>query len=388
MVGRKQKKHVVVVCPGCGGTGAVGNVALHHTIELAKQFNITLLSDSFPEIRPEGVTCRVVKASDFKWLRRFSHVPREYAFAREVGRILQRIHRGQGIDVVMCHGHVAATLAANPLKNMANVPYFMVAHGDIFDRPDGTYDPRLTWFYKKVTPTAYSHADLVVALSPHMKEIAIQGGADPACVKLIPNGIDPDEIGLENNNLTPRNLDYGKRMELLYVGRLAVEKGVKDLIEACGLLKKDNIDFRLQIVGSGPEKETLENLIEVLGLKQHIQFLGAVKRSDLGELYRSSHLVCVPSRNDPLPTVVLEAMAAGVAVVGADTGGIPFMINHGVTGFVCPVANPGAFTEALKNFNRDSTFMQSMGEAGRQRVKEKFVWVKIGNLLAQAIQKL
>ncbi len=262
----EKKKHIAIVCPACGGEGAVANVALHHALELAKHFKVTLLSDSFPDAGVKGVVFLEMKTASFSWLRRFGHVPREYAFAREVSRKLKQLHRANPVDIVMCHGHAVAAITAGALKHKEGIPYALVTHGDIFDRPKGTYDPRLTWFYKKVTPRAYKNADLIIALSPHMKDLAISGGAKPKRVIVIPNGINPEEIGLVNEQSHPQISINEIRFELLYLGRLSVEKGVDILIEACGLLKKESIDFRLRIGGNGPEKERLEEQIKILGL--------------------------------------------------------------------------------------------------------------------------
>src|SRR4029079_6031113 len=124
----------------------------------------------------------------FRWLHRFGHVPREIAFARSAHRALALLHQSHGLALVLCHGHPAAALAGVPLQKASKVPYGLVTHGDIFDRPKGTYDALLTQFYKSVTPKAYRNANFVVALSPHMRALALRRGAKERSVHVIPNG--------------------------------------------------------------------------------------------------------------------------------------------------------------------------------------------------------
>ena len=381
------RRHVVVACPSCEGAGAVANVALHQARELARYFRVTLLSDSFPAAGLKGVTFRRLNPPRFGWMRRYGHVPREAAFALSAKAAIRRLHAGDGVDVLLCHGHPVAALAAGPLQRRLGISYAMVTHGDIFDRPKGTYDPRLTWFYQRATPPAYRDADLVIALSPHMASLAIRGGAAPERVAVIPNGIDPAEIGLDD---TPSDLprEPTGRLELLYVGRLSVEKGVDVLIAAAGLLKAGGMAFRLRIAGGGPEEDRLRSLAARSGLDGDVAFLGLVPRLELGALYRSADVVCVPSRSDPLPTVVLEAMVAGVAVLGTDTGGIPFMIEQGVTGLICPVGSDVAFADALAQVTAGEGLARRMGEAARQRVMREFTWSRIGESLSAEIRRL
>ncbi|MBC7603732.1 MAG: glycosyltransferase family 4 protein, partial [Ramlibacter sp.] len=260
----------------------------------------------------------------------------------------------------------------------------LVTHGDIFDRPKGTYDSRLTWFYERVTPPAYKHADLVVALSPHMQHRALAGGARPATVALLPNGIAPQELNLDDH-VSYAHLQANDALEILFAGRLSVEKGVDVLLDAAALLKREGVRFRLKIVGEGPERAALQARVAEQGLGDCVAFIGRVPRERLGKLYQASHVVCVPSRSDPLPTVVLEAMAAGVPVVGSDAGGIPYMIEDGLTGIVCASESAQALAQALSRLAGHPEQARAMGNAGRVRALTEFSWERCGEALRVAL---
>src|SRR6185295_8601665 len=208
---------------------------------------ITLISDSFPDDITWAEQA-VVAVPDLDFLRRFRHVPDELLFARGVRRTLSAVHRERPLDFVLTHAHATAYLAARPLRERHGVPFGFVVHGDITDRPAGTYDRRLTRFYRWVTPRAYAAADVVIVLARTFVELARRGGA--RAIEVVPNGIDPAEIGLDGD---PTARGPGP-LRVLYVGRLAVEKGLEHLLAACRLL---DVDYELTIAGAGPLDEPL-----------------------------------------------------------------------------------------------------------------------------------
>ena len=379
------RRHFVIACRGLGHGGAVANVAYRHAGLLGRDADVSLLSDGFPEGRQEGVGRVRCPSPDFHGLRRFGHVPREWAFARAVGRRLEGIAGERHIDAVMCHGHVVAALAAARLKRRRGVPYVLVTHGDIFERPRGTYDPWLTAFYKAVTPPAYRQADLVLALSPRMGDLARRWVGGDVPVEVLPNGIALDEISSAPGE-APR-LYAGVGLKILFVGRLSIEKGVEHLIEAVGRMRDRDIPCELAVIGDGPLGEGLRALAAERGL-DGVRFLGRRPRAELHGCYRQADVVCVPSLSDPLPTVVLEAMAAGRPVVGTDVGGIPFMVEHRRTGLVVEPRSAPALAEALGWLAERPEAVRALGAAAARRARDVFSWEAIGDRLRGLMDRI
>ncbi len=111
--------------------------------------------------------------------------------------------------------------------------------------------------------------------------------------------------------------------------------------------------------------------VETLGLAHVVQFLGY--RSDVTSFMKAIDILVVPSiRPDPLPTVVLEGMGAGLPIVGTNHGGIPEMIVDGVTGVLIPWDDPVAASERISALIRDSSLREEYGAAGRERVMKEF----------------
>lgn len=372
---------IAIVCPGCGAGGSVAAVALRHAALLGSRGSVTLFSDGFPAASDGRYRRETVRSPSFRWLRRFAHVPREYAFALKARRALERAHAREGLDVVLCHGHVAAAIVAERLKRRHGVPIAMVTHGDIFDRPAGTYDPRLTRWYRAVTPRAYRVADLVLALSPPMAVRAVDGGADAAGVRVLPNGVDPADIGLAAGARGRRAAGAAGApgpLRVLYAGTLARHKGVFTLVEACDALHARAVPFELTIVGSGPDGEALAAEIARRGLAGRVRLAGAVRRDALGERYLDSDVVCVPSLTEALPTVALEALAAGRPVVGSTAGGIPSLVHDGVNGLLFPPGDATALAGALGALAADRSRLASLAGAARASVLPEYSWDAVG----------
>jgi glycosyltransferase involved in cell wall biosynthesis len=380
--------HIVIACYAAGSGGSVAAVAVRHACELANYCErVTLVSNSFPKDFPENVKQGRVTPMNFNFLRRFSHVPNEYAFARSVRNYFDALHKRDRINMIMCHSHALAALSAKPLKERHGIPFTLAPHGDIFDRPEGTYDRRLTAFYKAVTPSAYRNADLIIALSPYMASRAIKGGANPAFVHVIPNGIDPEDIGLDISAVSSQECSCEGTLKLLYVGGLTVLKGVDVLIQACGTLKQRGVIFSLKLIGEGMLENSLREKVKDMILGDVISFVGKVPRSQLGAYYREADLVCVPSLSDTLPSVVLEALVSGTPVLGSDVGGIPFMVQEGLNGLLVPPKDHEALSDAIESLYQKPGRLAQLKKNARPSVLPRFSWESIGKSIYELIEE-
>lgn len=383
-------KHLVIACAGCGAPGSVASVALHHARELSRYMKVTLISNGFPSEPIAGVKFAQVYPLRFDFLRRFGHVPTEYAFVKAVYQQLHEIHQGTPIDFVICHSHALASIAAYPFRKKHGVPFALVTHGDIFYRPKGTYDQRMTWFYKTVTPSAYRHADLIFTLSPFMANCAKQGGASPERIRVVPNGIDPQEIGIDLNTSRCAELEGNKTdvLKILFVGRLSVEKGVDTLIHACRRLQENAVPFHLNIIGDGPLYNSLHALVVQFDLSKKVTFRGKVSRDKLGGYYSSADVTCVPSISEPLATVILEALVSECPVIATDTGGNPFMVIHEKNGLITPAGNIEALAKALERLQLTPEFLRNMTSNARSSVVERFLWVNVAQSIYESLRRL
>ncbi len=202
---------------------------------------------------------------------------------------------------------------------------------------------------------------------------------DAAKVRRIYNGIDLGRF---------QRADFSEVPPLLIsIGRLIEKKGFRDLIEAGRLLRERGIEFRCEIIGEGPLEPVLREQIAVAGLTTSVVLAGSLPEGEvIAHLARSALFVlpCVTEAGggmDNLPTVVMEAMAAGLPVVSTAVAGVPEMVKDGTTGLLVPEHRPDVLAEAVGRLLGDRPFSISLGEAGRRHAAELFAIEKSGAAL-------
>jgi glycosyltransferase involved in cell wall biosynthesis len=218
--------------------------------------------------------------------------------------------------------------------------------------------PRL--FDRFLTVSAYSARELAV---PPSRTRVVYGGADPARFRP-----DPD----------------ARRRGILFVGRLTPHKGVDRLIEALPE------QAELRIVGSAghdpdpPERE-YPNLLRSLAAERRVEFLGAAADADLPTLYRGAQVLALPSVHvtrygrtiavsELLGLTAIEAMASATPVVASSVGGLPEVVDDGVTGFLVEPGNIEELRERLGQILGDRRLAERLGQSARERFLERFTW--------------
>jgi glycosyltransferase involved in cell wall biosynthesis len=151
---------------------------------------------------------------------------------------------------------------------------------------------------------------------------------------------------------------------ILSVAHLYRRKDIATLLEAAARMKTP---ARLRIVGDGPERGRLARLCRRRGLDSRVTFRGHVPFAELAAEYRSAGIFCLPSRQEGFGIVLLEAMAAGLAVVAARAGAVPEIVMDGKTGVLVPPGDPETLAEALDGLLRDAALRKRLGEAGERR---------------------
>ncbi len=157
----------------------------------------------------------------------------------------------------------------------------------------------------------------------------------------------------------------------LFLGRLRIRKGVEVLLEALRLLGGEAAQVELWIAGDGEHRRSLERTTRQLGLEERVRFLGRCDRAAVRGLLTHCRALVVPSIYEGMPLVVLEAMAAGAAVVASAVSGIPEVVQDRVTGWLVPAEDPRALAAALTEA-ADRAEAARRGEAGRRRLEERY----------------
>jgi glycosyltransferase involved in cell wall biosynthesis len=207
----------------------------------------------------------------------------------------------------------------------------------------------------------------------------------PFADKLESRGIDRDRITVLHNSVKPfvappleqvRRVQHSLGLQdeavILAVGRLSYEKGIADLLRAAAVLSntKGVPNFRLVLVGDGPEREALARLASRLGIEGKLTMAGFQR--DTKPYYSIATLMAVSSHTEGSPNVVLEAMAAGLPIAATAVGGIPEILEEGLTGLMVPPRNPDAMASAILRILTDPEMRLRLGAAARLRAESNF----------------
>ena len=189
-------------------------------------------------------------------------------------------------------------------------------------------------------------------------------------VHRIYNGLDLSEFGRADFSSTPALI--------MAVGRLISKKGFADLIRACALLEKRGKSFRCEIIGEGSLENELRRQIDELFLQNTVVLVGAKPQSELRRRLAAANVFVLPSVIDPdggmdnLPTVIMEAMAAGLPVVSTNIGGIPEMVIENETGFLVQSGGAEAMAAAIEKVISDRSLAARLGQSGYERARKLF----------------
>ncbi len=299
-----------------------------------------------------------------------------------------------GADLV--HSHTwYANFAGFTAKRLHGIPHVVTAHSLEPLRPwkaeqlGGGY--RLSSWVERA---AFEDADAVIAVSDGMRRDILRAypAIDADRVEVVYNGIDLVDWQPNPDVETARSLGLDPdRPSIVFVGRITRQKGLPYLLRAARRLPDD-----VQLVLCAGAPDTEEIMAEVAGLVEELRTeRGGVvwidrhlPRNELTALLTAATAFVCPSVYEPLGIVNLEAMACGAPVVGTATGGIPEVVDDGVTGVLVPIeqADDGTGTpidpdrfvadlaEALARVVADPVRAKAMGEAGRRRAEAQFAW--------------
>ena len=264
------------------------------------------------------------------------------------------------------HVHFArhATHTALFVKAISKIGFSFTAHAQDFMVDVGS---------NELLREMCREAAFVVAVSDYSRELLIQKCPDAAGkIHRIYNGIDLRKFQAG----PPRS--PALRPRILSVGRLIEFKGFRDLIAACGELKKRGIQFECEIIGDGPLREALQNAIAAAGLDGMVQLLGALPQEEVVrrladcDVFALASIVDREGASDILPTVILEAMATAQPVVSTRLAAIPEMVRNGESGLLVNPGDVESLANAIESLLRDQQLRARLGAAGRRNVEEKF----------------
>ena len=283
------------------------------------------------------------------------------------------VFREIGVNHVHVHFANRATHTALFLKKLG-IPFSFTAHAQDFMVDLGS-DELLREMARE--------AEFVAGVSDFSCQLLREKCPDSADkIVRIYNGLDPAAF-------IPADAGgSGQNLKIVSVGRLIEFKGFHHLIKACAELKRRGVALELNIVGEGPWGERLQALAEEQDVAAEVIFTGVLGGDAVGQLLAAGNVFALGAivdskgASDILPTVITEAMAAGLPVVATRLAGIPEMVEHGQSGLLCEPGDEMGFADALERLAREPDTRAAFGREGRRLAGERFALeVTTGQLL-------
>ncbi|MBU2472946.1 glycosyltransferase family 4 protein, partial [Patescibacteria group bacterium] len=235
------------------------------------------------------------------------------------------------------------------------------------------------WFYQ-----IFEKADYIQAISLFLYNWAMDNGAKKG--EIVPNGVDIDKFKKVNSGDLRKKLNIKEKEKIiLTVSRLVKKNGINDLIKAGQYL---DFPFKILIIGKGPDEKELKRLAKKLGLQDKIIFIGHIKYGELPKYYALADVFVRSSLSEGLGNVFLEAMTAGLAIIGTKVGGISDFLKDGETGLFCKIRNPKSIAQKIKEIFDNPSLRKNLAKNGLELVKEKYSWDKISLKMEKIFKKL
>lgn len=251
-------------------------------------------------------------------------------------------------------------LLVNKLKG---IPYVLSLRGGDVPGFMGKELARMHGLAMPVTKRVWSAASAIVVNSEGLHQLA-QRTVPDRTVEVVPNGIDLDLFCPVRRAGTP-----GGKVRLLFVGRLANQKGLPYLLQALAGLEKAIIDrIEVELVGSGPEEARLRSMSAGLDLSSVVRFAGWVPRVEIVEHYQRADVFVLPSLDEGMPNVVLEAMACGMPILATDIRGNRELVQDNMNGLLVPTEDVESLVRALRELVTNDGLRARMGEKSRALV--------------------
>jgi glycosyltransferase involved in cell wall biosynthesis len=285
---------------------------------------------------------------------------------KDVSYISQRL-KGERFSLIHTHDYKANIIGGIAAK-LAGVKSVATVHL----HTETTHRLRL---YKSIDLLALRFSPRVIAVSESLRQYLITAGLSPQKVVTVHNAVDSEMfasgVSFHNDKTLKDRLGIGSDQHIVsIIGRLTSQKGHRYFLESAKRILEVLPESRFLIIGDGPLREELESLSLSLGIAQAVRFLGY--RQDIATLMAISDVIAMPSLQEGLPYVLLEALALARPVVGTQVGGIPEVVRHGETGLLVPPRDSEGLAEAIIQLLRNPEETASLGERGRELVSREF----------------
>ncbi|MFX1518971.1 MAG: glycosyltransferase family 4 protein [Promethearchaeota archaeon] len=299
----------------------------------------------------------------------------------------------QKIDADVFHAHSYWNFSTNVacfVSKLKKIPFIITSHGY---QPFRYFVGKFlrTFYLKTIGGYTLSNLDKMVLYHPQDKNILMSLGIPEKKIEIIPNAVSLDEFNpiIDGTDIL-ETYDLNKSKRILFVGRLIKRKGCRFIIKAMPEILRTFPDAKLIVVGNGPQEAQLKNLVKKLGIADSVLFLGYIPPlgETLNKIYAISDVLVLPSLDECMSRVILEAMSMRKPIVTTDAWYSKWLVQPGEIAAI--LVNPKE-TEQLANavirVLQDSTLAMNLATKGRQLIEDRYNWEKIAKQLTKIYGK-
>lgn len=361
--------HVLTLTPFFPSTrNEVSGCFVAEPIEALRQFGVrsSVIAVSplhYPSNRPSSI-------APAQWVR-YPQIPGTFGLSSSgkllYARLLEKVRRlnsANPIAVIHAHAALPCGHAAALLSAQLKIPFVVTIHGlDVFNSCArlGVMAARR----RAVSVKVYAAAQNIICVSRKVQEILKTGTPTDTRSAIVHNGVNPCLFAPNSDAVSPSD------PEILVVGTLLASKGQAVVLRAIAALKTSFPGLRCRIIGEGPDQADFEALSRDLGLSTGVQFVGRKSRLEVAEAMRRCSIFALPSRNEGLGCVYLEAMSCGKPVIACRGQGIDDVIEHEKNGWLVPVDGVEQLAQGLAALLASAELRARIGTAARQTILTK-----------------
>jgi glycosyltransferase involved in cell wall biosynthesis len=369
---------------------AAGEVSNMHVLTLTPFFpsdrnevSGCFVAEPIEELRQFGFECSVIAVSPIhypqnrsssiapaEWVR-YPQLPGTFGLSSagkllyaRLAKTVRNLHSAKPIDVIHAHAALPCGHAAALLSRRLRIPFVVTVHGlDVFNTC-ACRGVTAGW-RSKGSVEVYAAEQSVICISSKVQEILKTGTSTETRSAIVYNGVNPCLFSPNPGEMAQFD------PEILIVGTLLPSKGHELVLRAIAKLKLSFPTLRCRIIGEGPDRARFEMLTRDLGIGPQVQFVGRQSRLEVAEAMRRCSVFALPSRNEGLGCVYLEAMSCGKPVIACRGQGIDDVIEHDSNGWLIPVDGVEQLVQGLSALLGSAELRVRIGTAARQTILEK-----------------
>jgi len=295
----------------------------------------------------------------------FEYPPYDLALAVRMHEVVRDHH----LDVLHCHYAIPHATSAWITKEMlkregADVAVVTTLHGT--DITIVGQDPS----FHSITKFSIEKSDRLTAVSEWLREETLNAFGCAGCgIEVIPNFIDPTVYNRERYDGSMRAQFDGNRKVLMHISNFRPVKRVRDIVQVYARVNTQ-VPSVLVMVGDGPDRQAAEQEARQLGVEASVKFLGKIEQ--VAPLLASADLFLLPTNAESFGVSALEALASGTPVIGANVGGLPEVVQNGVTGMLCDVGDVDAMSRSAIELLTQPARWDAMSRAGAADARARF----------------